>query len=91
MHTASAAIGDDLWRQMGNEGWAWDDVLPFFKQHQDEPPYKIVWNSDDSFSATGNLAALIKVTVDGGSYGPHGSTPDFPVSTSGGGQGMCRK
>jgi choline dehydrogenase len=26
----------DLWRQMGNEGWAWDDVLPFFKQHQDQ-------------------------------------------------------
>ncbi|WP_307378728.1 Ig-like domain-containing protein [Microbacterium sp. W4I20] len=26
----------------------------------------------------------VQVTVDGGSYGPHGSTPDFPVSTSGG-------
>ncbi|HEX4894130.1 MAG TPA: GMC family oxidoreductase N-terminal domain-containing protein [Hyphomicrobiaceae bacterium] len=26
----------DLWRQMGNEGWAWDDVLPYFKQHQDQ-------------------------------------------------------
>ena len=22
----------DLWRQMGNPGWAWDDVLPYFKQ-----------------------------------------------------------
>lgn len=21
----------DLWRQMGNEGWGWDDVLPYFK------------------------------------------------------------
>jgi choline dehydrogenase len=26
----------DLWRQMGNEGWAWDDVLPYFKKHQDQ-------------------------------------------------------
>jgi choline dehydrogenase len=26
----------DLWRQMGNSGWAWDDVLPYFKQHQDQ-------------------------------------------------------
>ena len=26
----------DLWRQMGNPGWAWDDVLPYFKQHEDQ-------------------------------------------------------
>jgi choline dehydrogenase-like flavoprotein len=26
----------DLWRQMGNPGWAWDDVLPHFKKHQDQ-------------------------------------------------------
>ncbi len=25
----------DLWRQMGNTGWAWDDVLPYFKRSQD--------------------------------------------------------
>ncbi|MCB1885043.1 MAG: GMC family oxidoreductase N-terminal domain-containing protein [Geminicoccaceae bacterium] len=24
----------DLWRQMGNQGWGWDDVLPYFKRHQ---------------------------------------------------------
>jgi choline dehydrogenase len=26
----------DLWRQMGNPGWAWDDVLPHFKKHEDQ-------------------------------------------------------
>ncbi|MEL6747014.1 MAG: GMC family oxidoreductase N-terminal domain-containing protein [Pseudomonadota bacterium] len=26
----------DRWRQMGNEGWAWDDVLPLFKRSQDQ-------------------------------------------------------
>jgi choline dehydrogenase len=26
----------DLWRQMGNPGWAWDDVLPYFKRHEDQ-------------------------------------------------------
>ncbi|MEL6372827.1 MAG: GMC family oxidoreductase [Pseudomonadota bacterium] len=26
----------DHWRQLGNPGWAWDDVLPYFKQHQDQ-------------------------------------------------------
>lgn len=25
----------DHWRQLGNAGWAWEDVLPFFKQHED--------------------------------------------------------
>jgi choline dehydrogenase len=26
----------DTWRQMGNEGWGWADVLPHFKRHQDQ-------------------------------------------------------
>ncbi|MGI9401914.1 MAG: GMC family oxidoreductase [Rhizobiaceae bacterium] len=25
----------DRWRQMGNVGWAWDDVLPYFKKSED--------------------------------------------------------
>ena len=25
----------DHWRQLGNTGWAWDDVLPFFKRSED--------------------------------------------------------
>jgi choline dehydrogenase len=25
----------DHWRQLGLSGWGWDDVLPFFKRHQD--------------------------------------------------------
>jgi choline dehydrogenase len=26
----------DLWRQAGNTGWAWDDVLPYFMAHEDQ-------------------------------------------------------
>jgi choline dehydrogenase len=26
----------DLWRQMGNPGWSWDEVLPYFKRHEDQ-------------------------------------------------------
>jgi choline dehydrogenase-like flavoprotein len=26
----------DTWRQIGNPGWGWDDVLPYFKKHQDQ-------------------------------------------------------
>ncbi len=25
----------DHWASLGNEGWAWDDVLPLFKRHED--------------------------------------------------------
>ena len=25
----------DLWRQLGNTGWGWDDVLPYFKKTED--------------------------------------------------------
>jgi choline dehydrogenase-like flavoprotein len=26
----------DTWRQLGNPGWAWEDVLPYFKRHEDQ-------------------------------------------------------
>jgi choline dehydrogenase len=26
----------DHWRQLGNVGWAWDDVLPYFKRSEDQ-------------------------------------------------------
>ncbi|GAB5468393.1 MAG: choline dehydrogenase [Rhodospirillales bacterium] len=41
----------DRWRQMGNEGWAWDDVLPFFKQSEDQER-----GADDYHGAGGPLA-----------------------------------
>ena len=25
----------DTWRQLGNVGWSWDDMLPYFRQHED--------------------------------------------------------
>src|SRR5690606_34730721 len=26
----------DHWRQLGNTGWGWEDVLPFFLKHEDQ-------------------------------------------------------
>lgn len=26
----------DNWRDMGNEGWSYDDVLPYFKKSEDQ-------------------------------------------------------
>jgi choline dehydrogenase len=38
----------DHWRQLGLAGWGWDDVLPFFRQHEDH--YK---GADDHHGAGG--------------------------------------
>ena len=37
----------DLWRQMGNTGWAWDDVLPWFKRSEDH------WQGATEFHGAG--------------------------------------
>ena len=35
VHVRGQARDYDHWRQLGNEGWAYDDVLPFFKKLED--------------------------------------------------------
>ncbi|MEJ6707535.1 MAG: GMC family oxidoreductase N-terminal domain-containing protein, partial [Amylibacter sp.] len=41
----------DGWRQMGNEGWGWDDVLPFFKKAED-------WQGDQDTADRGHDGPL---------------------------------
>jgi choline dehydrogenase-like flavoprotein len=40
----------DHWRQLGLEGWGWDDALPHFKAHEDFEP-----GASDSHGAGGEL------------------------------------
>ncbi|WP_372884813.1 GMC family oxidoreductase [Shimia sp.] len=35
LYLRGQAADYDRWRQMGNPGWGWDDVLPLFKQAED--------------------------------------------------------
>jgi len=42
----------DTWRQMGNAGWGWDDVLPYFKRSEDQE------RGADEFHATGGPLAV---------------------------------
>jgi len=35
LYLRGQAADYDNWRQLGNPGWGWDDVLPFFKKHED--------------------------------------------------------
>jgi choline dehydrogenase len=37
----------DLWRQHGNAGWSWDDVLPYFKRSEDH------WQGANEFHGAG--------------------------------------
>jgi choline dehydrogenase len=40
----------DVWRQLGNAGWSWDDVLPYFKKSED-----YIHGADDLHGAGGEL------------------------------------
>ena len=40
------ALDYDTWRQMGNEGWGWEDVLPLFKKFEDH------WKDNDNMHGT---------------------------------------
>lgn len=35
LYLRGQAADYDHWRQLGNTGWGWDDVLPHFKRHED--------------------------------------------------------
>jgi choline dehydrogenase len=40
----------DQWRQLGNAGWSWDDVLPYFRRSEDQ-----VRGADDMHGAGGEV------------------------------------
>jgi choline dehydrogenase len=42
----------DHWRQLGNQGWSYDDVLPYFKRSEDQT------RGGDAFHATGGPLAV---------------------------------
>ncbi len=42
----------DTWRQMGNAGWGWDEVLPYFKRSEDQE------RGADEYHATGGPLAV---------------------------------
>lgn len=46
----------DHWRQLGNTGWAYDDVLPYFKRAEDQA------NGDNAWHGTGGPLAVSNPT-----------------------------
>jgi choline dehydrogenase len=67
----------DHWRQLGLNGWGWDDVLPFFKQHEDHflgasahhsvggewriEPPRVRWDLLDAFRAAAAQAGIKQI------------------------------
>jgi len=67
----------DHWRQLGLTGWGWDDVLPFFKQHEDHflgasahhavggewriEPPRVRWDLLDAFRAAATQAGIRQI------------------------------
>lgn len=45
----------DRWRQMGNAGWAWDDVLPLFRRAEANERGADAWHGDDGPLAVSNM------------------------------------
>ncbi|KPQ05799.1 MAG: oxidoreductase [Rhodobacteraceae bacterium HLUCCA12] len=49
LYLRGQAADYDHWRQMGNTGWGWDDVLPYFRKHEDYA----AGHADPAFHGTG--------------------------------------
>ncbi len=68
----------DHWRQLGLTGWGWDDVLPFFKKHEDHylgaseahgaggewrvEPPRVRWDILDAFRDAAAEAGVAKIS-----------------------------
>src|ERR1700746_2579172 len=67
----------DHWRQLGLSGWGWDDVLPFFRRHEDHflgpseahavggelriEPPRVRWDILDAFCAAAEQAGIKRI------------------------------
>jgi choline dehydrogenase len=67
----------DHWRQLGLPGWSWNDVLPFFKQHEDHflgasehhavggewriEPPRTSWDVLDAFASAAEQAGIRRI------------------------------
>lgn len=80
VYIRGAATDYDYWRQLGCTGWAWDDVLPYFKKAEDSA------RGSDAFHGTGGPLhseqritpnILAEAFLEAGREAGYAMTPDF--------------
>ena len=52
----------DRWRQMGNEGWGWDDVLPLFKRSENNERGGDAFHGDQGLLSVSNMRIQRPIT-----------------------------
>lgn len=73
----------DHWRQLGNTGWAWDDVLPYFKRsetwHGDTPDPDGVRGKDGPLSVSPSRLTreVVDRWIDAAEAAGYRKTPDY--------------
>jgi len=45
----------DMWRQQGNTGWSFDDVLPYFRKSEQQQTFKDEWHGTDGALAVSDV------------------------------------
>lgn len=80
MYVRGHARDYDHWRELGNEGWGWSDVLPYFLKSQDQQRGASAWHGvggplavSDQISPNRLNLAFIEAAVAAG----HRRNPDF--------------
>jgi choline dehydrogenase len=48
----------DHWAQLGNRGWSWDDILPFFKQTENWQGEENEWRGKGGMLATAHMSEI---------------------------------
>jgi choline dehydrogenase len=70
----------DQWRQMGLEGWAYKDVLPYFKRSESLQGGGDAWHGGDGplkVSKASDPNPIYKATIEAGRQAGHKVTADF--------------
>jgi choline dehydrogenase len=70
----------DMWAQLGNRGWSWDDVLPYFKKSETYLPGASEYHGDDGplkVSRPGIAAPLNRAWIEAGKQAGYPYTDDF--------------
>ncbi|MFV0410876.1 MAG: GMC family oxidoreductase [Paracoccus sp. (in: a-proteobacteria)] len=61
IYTRGNALDYDEWRQMGCEGWGYDDILPYFRKSEDNDSYDNRWHGQGGLMGVSKPAAPLPI------------------------------